>query len=629
MLLDKEFSSCIFFGQKVYSSSNIWSLPPYQYSNYKEFIIEKQDNEFSFSDIERKTPLYFIAIASDKKLDNQIYNIGSHLVDVSNILIRDLEKQVGMLTSTVGDRDKNILELTSALQARDAQVTELTSALQARDAQVTELTSALQVRDAQVTELTSALQVRDAQVTELTSALQSIHQSIIWRSVIKYSKLIDTLLPHGTYRRRFYDGWLFWMRGIANKNKDIKKENTNTKSFENSQQWLKNNDTLHEEKIISQYSHKKIKNMDIICFPIINWDFRYQRSQHLITRFAKNGYRVFYLTVDLTPLGQAYCVREIEKNVLELKLSISSNYNVYTNNLSKKQIESLQESLNKVKIDFNIDKALSLVEFPNWEPLVSKLKETNDWVVLYDCMDEHTFFSNTNRSVLSNEVKLFKESDVVAVTSKHLYEKAKDCRKDVIFIPNAGEFEHFNKLPENNLLADIKKPIIGYYGAIAEWFDNELIEYLATKRKYWNFVFIGHTFGSSIKKLETYPNVHFVGEKSYAQLPKYLYWFDVCMIPFKLTPLIKATHPVKFYEYLSPGKPVVSVKLPELLPYSDLCYIAEDKEEFLDKIEIALKENDPIIKNRRIEFAKNNTWEDRYRVLISNVESLSEREDSK
>jgi len=272
-LLDNDFSSCIFFGQKVYSSSNIWSLPPYQYSDYKEFIIEKQDKEFYFSDIERKTPLYFIAIASDKKLNHQIYNIGSHLVDVSNILIGDFEKQVGMLTSTVGDKDKNITEINSALQARDTQVTELTSALQsrdtqvielngtlqARDAQITELTSALQIRDTQVIELNDTLQARDAQITEITSTLQvrdtqitelndtlqardaqitelngakqskdghilslenEIHvmqQSIVWRLTMKFNNFfVERILPHETQRRRAYDFGLKGCRILVN-----------------------------------------------------------------------------------------------------------------------------------------------------------------------------------------------------------------------------------------------------------------------------------------------------------------------------------------------------------------------------------------------------------------------------
>ncbi len=611
---------------------------------------------------------------SHTELSSTLQARDAQITELSSTL-QARDAQITELFSTLQARDAQITELFSTLQARDAQITELFSTLQARDAQITELSSTLQARDAQITELSSTLQARDAQtkdietslqeknaqVTELTRTLQkeihiqtmethmldkstqvidllnkvlkakdtqvanltsalqakdaqitelsnNMQQSIVWQLLMKYSRLIEALLPHGTYRRRYYDRGLFWIRGGVHNVKNLEQKN---------------------KAIISRFAQNKTQTVDIICFPIINWDFRYQRSQHLLSRFAKNGYRVFYLTVDPIPFKQPYYAREIEQNVLELKLSISSKFNVYEDVLSKEQIDSLLKSLSMVKRDFNIDRALSLVEFPNWEPLVSKLKEIHGWKIIYDCMDEHTDFSNVNISVSDKEAKLFKESDMAIVTSNHLHKKAKTYRKDVFFIPNAGDFEHFNKLPENGLLANIRRPIIGYYGAIAEWFDSELVEFLAANRKNWNFVFIGHTFGSNIKKLQALPNVHLLGEKPYAELPKYLYWFDVCIIPFKLIPLIEATHPVKFYEYLGSGKPVVSMKLPELLPYSDLCYIAENKEEFLKKIEIALKENNPEIKNKRIEFAKNNTWDDRYSILIANIEKLHERENIK
>jgi len=625
-LLNKYFRSFIFFGQKVYDTSNIWLLPPFQCSSYKEFVIEKQKNEFYFSDVDKKIPLYFIAIASDKKLDQECYT-NSNLFDASNILIGD----------AIQTRDEQIREFETKTKRMVADVetlqninlnhqkteAELSAALQARNTHIAELTSIHQKTEA---ELYSALLAKDTQIAELTSAIQSMQQSIVWRAAIKYNQLLDKLLPHGTYRRKYYDRWLLWVKGIVNINKDFKKENGNVKSFENRPKLLENNNnnnnTLNTEikNIIYQYSQNRIKSVDIICFPIINWDFRYQRPQQLLSRFAKNGYRVFYLTVESAPHEKAYLVKEIEKNILEINLSISSKFNVYKDILSQKQVDSLLNSLNEVKRDFKIDKALSFVEFPNWEPLVSKLKEKEDWKIIYDCMDEHTDFSNVNSSVSSKEAKLFKESDVIVVTSNHLLSKAKAYRNDIVFVPNAGDFDHFNKLPENTLLENIKKPIIGYFGAIAEWFDNELIEFLAKSNKNWNFVLIGRTFGSNIKNLKTFPNVHFLGEKPYKELPDYLFWFDVCIIPFKLTPLIEATHPVKFYEYLSSGKPVVSSKLPELLKYSDICYIAENKEDFLEKIKIALKEKDLEINNKRIKFAQDNTWDARYQMLISYIE---------
>lgn len=115
---------------------------------------------------------------------------------------------------------------------------------------------------------------------------------------------------------------------------------------------------------------------------------------------------------------------------------------------------------------------------------------------------------------------------------------------NVIYLPNAGEYEHFSTSNEN-LLSKYKKPIIGYFGAISDWFDTSLIEFTAQSKPNWTFVLIGHTFGSDIRKLQKLPNVYFLGERPYSELPKYLVDFDVCLIPFVSNSLIEATHPVK------------------------------------------------------------------------------------
>ena len=187
---------------------------------------------------------------------------------------------------------------------------------------------------------------------------------------------------------------------------------------------------------------------------------------------------------------------------------------------------------------------------------------------------------------------------------------------------NATEFEHFHHLMPNDLLKGIKKPIIGYYGAIAEWFDSGLIEYVASQRPDWSIVLIGHTFGSDIRKLKKFKNVYFLGEKPYGELPKFLYWIDVCMIPFKINELTLSTNPVKFYEFISSGKPVVAVRLPELLPYADILYLSKDKEDFIKNIETALKEKDKDLIGRRINLARSNDWDRRFDQICSCIKSV-------
>jgi 2-polyprenyl-3-methyl-5-hydroxy-6-metoxy-1,4-benzoquinol methylase len=521
-------------------------------------------------------------------------------IQAKNAEIERLVKDIGSLQNINLNHQKREEELTTSLQAKDAHISELDAEIERMVKDIGSLQNINLNHQKREEELTTSLQAKDAHIRE-------IEDSMIWQFLMKYQKFVEALLPLGTSRRRYYDAWLLWMRNIFNRTKNFQREN----------------------KVgITQDAYDRTKNVDIICFPIINWDFRYQRPQQLLSRFAKNGYRVFYLTVDLKPLNRKYIAREIQKNILELKPSISTKFNVYGDTLSKEQIDSLISATDQVKKDFKINRALCFAAFPTWGPVVSKLRDTYDWKIIYDCLDEHSGFSNVDNSIVHEEEMLIKKSDLVIVTSSHLYKKVKKYRNDALLIPNAGDFEHFSELPKNDLLKNIKKPIIGYYGAIAEWFDNELLEFLANKRKDWNFVLIGHTFGSNISKLQKFHNVHFLGEKPYSELPKYLYWFDVCIIPFKLTPLIEATHPVKFYEYLSSGKPVVSAKLPELLPYNDLCYLADSKEDFLNKIEIGLKEDNLETKRKRIEFAKSNTWDDRYERLASHAKEIFKEEDN-
>jgi GT2 family glycosyltransferase len=203
-----------------------------------------------------------------------------------------------------------------------------------------------------------------------------------------------------------------------------------------------------------------------------------------------------------------------------------------------------------------------------------------------------------------------------------LYEKVKKNCNRVALVRNGTEFEHFHNLPLNDILKDLKKPIIGYYGAIAEWFDTDIVEHIAAQRPEWNIVLIGHTFGSDVERLKKYKNVHFYEEIPYAQLPNYLYWFDVCIIPFKINELTLSTNPVKFYEFISSGKPVVSSKLPELLPYAGFLYLSEGKEEFLKNIDVALRENDENLITRRVELARENDWETRFHQIQDYIQSV-------
>lgn len=369
-------------------------------------------------------------------------------------------------------------------------------------------------------------------------------------------------------------------------------------------------------------SCNKSYQYDIICFPIIHWDFRYQRPQHILSRFANAGCRIFYLNYQHSKEKKSYVIKVIQKDIYEVILYTNKRWNIFSDPFSPKIIHSFINSIITLCSNLNINSPILFVEFPKWEPIATHIKNEIKSKIVYDCLDEYSDFSNIDHSIIQKEINLLQNCDLVVTTSKYLFNKVIKHNHNTILIPNAGDFEHFHNLSTNCKLNYIHKPIIGYFGAIAEWFDIELIIHIARDRPDWNLVLIGNTDGCSIKKAEKLPNVYFLGEKKYTDLPDFLYWFDVCLIPFKLTELIKATHPVKFYEYLSTGKPVVSAKLPELLQYNHLCYFYENKDEAINVISQALHENDEKLREKRIQFAQENTWDNRVETYLTHIHEL-------
>lgn len=434
-------------------------------------------------------------------------------------------------------------------------------------------------------------------------SINEIKKSISWTCVNKIQCTLECLFPTGSILSRIY-------------HQSIKKIQTIFQNFSGNPPNKKIKVSITKDTTIRH---------NIFCFSIIDWNYRYQRPQHLLSRLAKKGYRIFYFPVTQVQESDLYSLKRIDDNIFEVNISILNKITIYSDYFYNLQIEKFMKGIDQLIIDGAINQPICFVEFPAWEPVVAKIREKYQGFVIFDCLDEYSGFSNVDSSITNFERKLSEISDFVIATSQYLKEKCEKYKKNVIFLPNASDFEHFSFLPSNDYLENLNRPIIGYYGAIAEWFNLELLEYLASNRPEWNFVLIGHTYAHSISCLEKYKNIHLLGEKSYQELPKYLYWFDVCLIPFIDSPLIKATHPVKFYEYLSSGKPVVSSKLPELIQYQDLCYLATDKEDYLQKIEIALNENNPKIRLMRIEFAKTNTWDVRVEELLKLMNILKSR----
>ena len=371
-----------------------------------------------------------------------------------------------------------------------------------------------------------------------------------------------------------------------------------------------------------KFSPNFIKNKnDIFIFSIIDFSFRYQRPQQLATHLAKRGHRVFYLNVSqFLPLntGEDFKIKEVKKNIFEVFLKSQCSFDVYGGELKNEILNNLYISLNSLRRNLQLTTVVSLIHNPFWAPLAFKMREKHNWKIFYDCIDEWNTFNLIGDFFLQQEERLFKEADAVTVTGELLYNKCKNLNKTTSIVRNACDYDYFIKSPKKSLLSKIKKPIIGYFGAIADWFDIEAISYAASQQKNWSFVLIGNVF-IDVKPLKNQPNVFILGIKPYELIPSYLNDFDACLIPFKKNRVTEAVDPVKMYEYFSLGKPVVARKLYELMRYSDYLYLYDSNEEFVEKIHKALEEKSNEIKEERRKIAANNTWDERVEILEKKI----------
>jgi len=361
---------------------------------------------------------------------------------------------------------------------------------------------------------------------------------------------------------------------------------------------------------------------DLVCFPIIDWEFRFQRPQHLCIQFAQEGHRVFYLRTTFHQTGDKALLEHIHDGVYGVQLPGPADLNVYKERISDELQSYLIGVLGQFRLQTRISEAVSLVQLPFWKPLAFGARERWGWKAVYDCMDDHSGFSNNEWSMLDQEEALFAESDLVLTTSGSLLEKASALSDNVLLIPNACDFDHFNSASAGNPLADIGRPRIGYYGAISDWFDVEMIRNAATQRPNWEFVLIGHTTGADVSTIQKLNNVHLLGEKPYSELPGYLHGFDVALIPFVMNALTRATNPVKFYEYLSAGKPIVATELPDLQQYREYFYPVRTPDQFTSQVEAALTTHSSERVNKGIELARKNTWAARYQEISVSITQL-------
>ncbi|MCH8617287.1 glycosyltransferase [Sphingomonas sp. SM33] len=218
--------------------------------------------------------------------------------------------------------------------------------------------------------------------------------------------------------------------------------------------------------------------------------------------------------------------------------------------------------------------------------------------VIYDCMDELSKFRFAPERLLDLEQELIDRADLVFTGGASLYEAKKSRHSSVHCFPSSVDRAHFAKarkeLPQPADQAELKHPRLGFYGVIDERFDIDLLREMADLRPEWSFVMVGPVVKIGEDELPRAANIHYVGGKTYEQLPAYLSGWDVALMPFAMNESTQFISPTKTPEYLSGGKPVVSTPVRDVVrSYGHLqgVHIAHDADGFVRCCEKALEQS--------------------------------------
>lgn len=214
------------------------------------------------------------------------------------------------------------------------------------------------------------------------------------------------------------------------------------------------------------------------------------------------------------------------------------------------------------------------------------------------------------------EADLIARMDLVFVASEALYESKRLLHPHVVLVPNGADYEHFARPgPTPAAMASLPRPRLVFAGAINEKVDLALLAEVAARRPDWQIVLIGPVTwrrpGPALASLRQQANVHFLGEQSPADLPAYLHAGDVCLMPYVRNEWTRNISPLKLYEYLATGLPIVSTPIPAVAPFADLVLVAADADSTIAAIAQALADDSPERRRRQQEIARLHTWDNR------------------
>lgn len=394
----------------------------------------------------------------------------------------------------------------------------------------------------------------------------------------------------------------------------------------------------------------------IVCLSSQRWDDgMWTNKQHIMSRLAKE-HRVIYVEYGLRPLPlfALHRAQQIGKNSAGPIENFTSSVvhrqdNLYLFDCLTPLAAGLfplgswprDRALYDIKAAMvarylrqeGIDDAIVWVYHPGYGDAVDRIPKS---MLVYDCVDNYPSFPayrDNSDWIEQREARLCRKADLVTCTAPALLEQKKDFNPDNTFlVHNVGDFEHFATArdPATKVAPDvaaIDKPVVGFVGAVSDYkLNTDWLLELARARPGLEVVVIGPVGNSSpdLAELEAQSNLTLLGHRDYQDLPTYLKGFDIAVIPYRINEHTESVFPIKFFEFLSTGLPVVISNLPALEPFWGEVEVAETAESFIEACDRALAEISRDDRQRRIELAERNSWASRIARIMELVDERQE-----
>ena len=367
------------------------------------------------------------------------------------------------------------------------------------------------------------------------------------------------------------------------------------------------------------------RKVDLVCLSHLRWDFVYQRPQHLLSRCAKER-RVFFFEEPILDGGPARLdVSQRENGVWVVVPHLPVSLNGDMDAVQQTLIDGLfaEQQIEQYILWYYTPMAISFTR--HLEPLA----------IVYDCMDELSAFRGAPPTLRRREAELFARADLVFTGGQSLYEAKRHQHPNVYAFPSSIDKKHFAKarksIQDPPDQAKIPHPRLGFYGVLDERLDIDLLKGVAEARPHWQIVMIGPVVKIDPADLPRLPNIHYLGGKSYKDLPTYLAGWDVAALFFARNESTRFISPTKTPEYLAAGKPVVSTSIRDVVrPYGEqrLVRIADRVTDFINAAaEVGMeKKIDKKSKSewlRRVDaFLAENSWDQTWAQMSDLIEKV-------